>query len=107
MAEPAQIAEVQDLLPEDSDWDEAKISLYLDGGNTVPQVLLTFWRSRASKFSTMLDVSESGSSRSLSSLYHNAKAMMDYWEDQIATAKQDAKDDENDRPARITKLSRF
>ena len=106
MADESQIAEVLDLLPEDSDWDSQKIGEYLDGDRSVPEVLLLFWRSRASKFSTALDVSESGSSRSLSRLYDNAKAMMDYWEDQIQIAKDKFEEDERDRPARVTMIKR-
>lgn len=107
MASEADVAEVQDLLPPDSDWDDEKVTGYLDGDRTVPEVMLLFWRSRASKFSTMLDVNESGSSRSLSRLYDNAKAMMDYWEERIQASKDEEKEEEQDRPARVTAIKRL
>lgn len=104
MAEASDILEVQDLLPNDSDWGEDKITTYLDGGRTVPEVLLAFWRGRASKYSTMLDVSESGSSRSLSQLYQNAKSMIDYWQGVLDKDEADALVD--DRPAAVHQLKR-
>lgn len=85
MAQEADIMQVKDLLPSDSDWDDPKISAYLDAPNSINRVLLLYWEGRAAKLYTAIDVNESGSSRSLSQIYQNAQRMAEYWRDRVAT----------------------
>lgn len=82
MADAAQIEMVKDLLPTEAEaegWDSTKIGLYLDAPNTAFQTVALYWESKAAKLYQMIDVSESGSTRSLSRIYDNAKAMAEYW----------------------------
>ena len=103
MADPIQISEIQDLMPGgDEDWDEAKISSYLDADKTVPECLQLFWESRASRLHTMIDISESGSSRSLSRLYDNALKLAEYWAGKVEKDKEAAKEEQADLERRIS-----
>lgn len=97
MADAADIETVKDLLPADPGWDDAKISLYLDSGKTVPETMTLFWESQASKFSTQIDVNESGSTRSLSKLYDNAIRLAEYWRDRAQKDKDQIDKEENSR----------
>lgn len=93
MAEQILVEEVKDLLPEDSGWDDDKIKTYLDAGNSVYAVLRKFWESRAAKYHSMIDVSEHGSSRSMSRLYDNALKQAEYWDSKVAKEEEDAEED--------------
>lgn len=109
MAELVDIASVQDLLPAEAaeeGWNEEKITTYLDGGKTVYQVVLQYWESITGRLYTMIDVSESGSSRSLSRLYDNAKAQAEYWRDRIKAEKDEEIQEENDRITTFGKITR-
>lgn len=98
MAEAVDIEAVKDLMPgDDTAWDDVKITTYLDGGKTVYGVMAQFWESQAAKYSTMLDVNESGSVRSLSRLYDNAIRLAEYWRDRAQKEKDKEEQNENDR----------
>lgn len=93
MAEPADIALVKDLLPpeaHDEGWNEEKVGVYLDGGYSKYQAVALYWESKASRLYQMIDISESGSSRSLSKIYENAKGLAEYWRDRDAQEKLEA-----------------
>jgi hypothetical protein len=45
------------------------------------------WEQKAARFSTLVDVSESGSSRSMSQLYKNAAAQATYYAKKISDAE--------------------
>lgn len=109
MAEQADIEAVKDLMPgEEDDWDDVKIETYLDGGKSVPETMLLFWEGKASKLYTMIDISESGSSRSLSRLYDNALKLQEYWAAKIAKEKEEAdkQEEKEDRRLRFNRITR-
>lgn len=106
MAEDLDVMKVKDLLPEESDWDDDKISMYLDSGESVYEVLRSYWTSKAAKLSEMIDVSESGSSRSMSRLYDNALRLAEYWDALVNKQTDREKEDEKDRPTTINKIVR-
>ena len=110
MAEAADILSVKDLLPskalEDEGWDDAKITVYLDAGKSVSGVLLQYWDARSAQLYQMIDVSESGSSRSLGKIYDNAKSMAEYWRDRVKSEKEDEKAEETEA-AQYTRLHKI
>jgi hypothetical protein len=65
-------------------WDEIKIGAMLDSGMSPKAVSLSYWEFRMSRTSSLVDVSESGSSRKLSDVFTNAANMAKYWRDKIA-----------------------
>ena len=82
MAAQELIDQVNANLPDDAsddNWDDTFIGSMLDSGLSVTKVTLAFWSSRVGKLSTVVDVTESGSSRQLSNLFNQAKAMYDIW----------------------------
>lgn len=83
MADAAAIAEVRANIPDDAgdDWNDTAIGLLLDSGLSVTKVTLSFWAGRVAKYSTLVDVSESGSSRQLSNKFNQAKTVYDMWLD--------------------------
>lgn len=58
------------------------IGVLLDSGISETKAMLASWRTFAGKVSTLTDVSESGSSRSIGSLFDRAKQMIDFWQAQ-------------------------
>lgn len=83
-----QIRRIQSHLPPDSDkdfgWDEDRISALLLATNfSTAQTIRQFWLERVTESFGFVDVSETGSSRSLSQIYTNAKSMLDYWDKQV------------------------
>lgn len=92
MAEAADVAVVLDLLPAESGdegWNEEKVAIYLDGGYSKYQAVALYWESKAAKLYTMIDISESGSSRSLSKVYDNAKGQAEYWRGRDLAEKEE------------------
>jgi len=82
MAAPEDIQEVLDMLGPDaaeSGWTNEKIGAALDDGDTPNEIARRYWEYRMSRSSTMADVSESGSSRKLSQIFENAKALAAYY----------------------------
>jgi hypothetical protein len=82
MATPEEIAVVKSQIPEESamyGFDDAAIEAMLDGGLSPTQTILGVWSGISAKSSSMVDVQESGSSRSLSQIHTNAQAMADWW----------------------------
>lgn len=84
MADQSDIDLIKNSLPDDSaedGWDDTFIGTLLDSGVSTTKVSLAFWSGRVGKLSTAIDVSESGSSRSLSRLFDQAKIAYDMWLD--------------------------
>lgn len=106
MADESDIEDVKDLLPSDSEWDDEKIGLKLDAGRTVFQVVQNYWESMASRYHSMIDVSESGSSRSLSRLYDNALKQAEYWKSRADKEAEETEEDEDDRPLNFNSITR-
>ncbi len=84
MADAGVVAEVKRNIADDADgdgWNDTLIGSLLDSGTSVTKVTLAFWESRVAKLSTIVDVSESGSSRQLGTLFDKAKIARDMWLD--------------------------
>ena len=82
MADQLSIDQVKANIPDDATedgWDDTFIGNLIDSGVSITKVTLAFWTSRVGKLSTVIDVSESGSSRSLSRLFDQAKVAYDAW----------------------------
>lgn len=54
---------------------DEQIRQYLDQGNSVFDFARLYWEGKAASYSTLVDVSESGSSRKFSDLHKNALTM--------------------------------
>lgn len=88
MADANVVEQVLDLLPTEAKigealWDQERVAILLDQGNSVNQLMSRFWNAKAAESATMIDVSESGSSRSLSTIHENAVRMARYWDDRV------------------------
>lgn len=108
MAEAAQIEMVKDLLPdswEEDGWSEEKIGLYLDAEQSVNKVMALFWEGKSSKLYQLIDVSESGSSRSLSKIYDNARTLAEHYRNRAKEEREEAKADVDD--SRVTTFGRI
>lgn len=76
----ATLEEVKESLPAGLDeWDDAYITALINDGVSKNRILNRAWLAKAAKTSEMVDIAESGSSRSISTIYKNAKEMADYW----------------------------
>lgn len=60
-------------------WSDDAIGALLDGGTSITKVVLSFWAGQVAKYSAVVDVSENGSSRSMSNLFSQAKDMYEIW----------------------------
>lgn len=75
MATTDQIAFVRDLIgePDDSNgWTDERIGKFIDGTKSLNLAAADIWGSKATSYSKMVDISESGSSRKMSGLLDNA-----------------------------------
>lgn len=75
MATEAEIQEARRRTDGAEGQTDREISDFLDRGNTVFDFARLHWEGMAATFSTLTDVSESGSSRKLSDLHKNALTM--------------------------------
>lgn len=84
MATEETLAAVKINIPDDADadgWDDAYIGTLLDAGLSITKTTLAFWAARVGKYANLVDISEAGSSRSLSQLFNQAQAMHQIWLD--------------------------
>ena len=76
----AVLDDVKENLPAGlDDWTDEYISGLIASGITKNRILNRAWLAKASSASEMVDISESGSSRNISSIYKNAMDMAEYW----------------------------
>lgn len=76
----ATLDEVKEKMPSGlDDWDDEYIKGLIESGQSAARILNRAWLAKASKTAEIVDVSESGSSRSMSSIYRNAMEMAEYW----------------------------
>lgn len=82
MASDADIAFVLDNIEDEpaEGWDGTTIAVRLDAGAIKERVIATYWRKRASASIGLVNVSESGSSRGLDSIYSRMNALAQEWE---------------------------
>lgn len=94
MATQQEIAEVKLHLPTDAEseygWDDQKISDAFDASGSLNRTLRAFWNDVANKYLLHVDISESGSSRSMGVYYDRAMERVKYYDDLIAKDEQNA-----------------
>lgn len=92
MASPEGIAALRKLINEPDDtngWTDDYLGGILDSGLTLNAAAGSVWTTKAGQFSTLVDVSESGSSRKLSDLHKNALTMAKFYQGADAAAAED------------------
>lgn len=77
MATPDQIAQFRLLIaePDDTKYSDETLSALIDSSTSVNAAASSIWTQKAAASATLVNVAESGSSRSLGDLYRNALAM--------------------------------
>lgn len=87
MATLEQIEAAKYKLPADAEeygWDDGRIAALIDAQVTGNAFLLAYWEKVASDTAGYVDMSESGSSRSLSQIHKNAVSMAKIYRDLVA-----------------------
>lgn len=95
MATAADILVVKDNLPETAEaegWNDTKIGTMVDALGTPSKAIRQYWSATSARTSAFVDISESGSSRSLSDVHKQAVEMLKYWDDRIAQEERDAEE---------------
>lgn len=77
MANELDIQRVRDLTNGAEGFTDEQIGAALDSGATIREFCYDFWTKKATEYSTMVNVSESGSSRNMGDMYKNALAIAD------------------------------
>lgn len=93
MAAAEDIAEVREMLGPNSvaeGWTDEKIGAALDAGDSPNTIARKYWESRMASTTSLADVSESGSSRSLHQIFANNQSMAAYFR-----GREAAEDPEN------------
>lgn len=108
MATADQIAEVRDYIAEPTDdngWTDLRVGQYIDRESDDTYLAASaIWSAKAANYAHLVNVSESGSSRSMGSLLDNALKMAAEYR-----RKSDAAggvDDPNSQPIILTRLTR-
>lgn len=78
MASPQQIARMRQLVGETTLSDE-QLGAIIDGSINFELAVAEVWQTLAAQYSTVTNLSEAGSSRSLGDLFKNAQAMATYY----------------------------
>lgn len=86
--------------PDETTYTDAALADILDGASDVNSAAATIWTQKAAAAATLVNVSESGSSRSLGDLQKNALTMA-----QLFSAAVE-KDPETSTGIRVTRLTR-
>lgn len=82
MATAEEIALIREYISELTDangWSDARITTFVDGAENLPYAAADIWGIKAGSAATLVNVSESGSSRSLGDLLKQAKTMEEYY----------------------------
>lgn len=97
MATTAEVDAVKRLLPSDDNqvtlgvsWDDDVVSAVFDLETTTSKTVRAYWNAVLANTAMYMDVSESGSSRTLSQPWRNAWEMVQRW-DRIVTEEEDKK----------------
>lgn len=87
MATDQQIGAVQRLLGPDANsdngWDRTAIADMLDAGKSNDEIAYEWWTQRSADTADYVNVSESGSSRNLSTIHNNAVALAKMYGDRV------------------------
>lgn len=92
MATLEEIAELRRMIGEpgsDAPWDDAAVGVLIDASSSMNAAAMKAWEQKAASYASLVDISESGSSRRLSQLQEQALRMVTYYrnivEGEIAT----------------------
>lgn len=77
MAYETEIKRIRSLTDGAADMTDEELAAELGAGKTVREICYDYWTAKATSYSTLVNVSESGSSRSMGDLYKNALAISD------------------------------
>lgn len=77
MAIEQDIQRIKDLTNGAAGYTDEQIKAVLESGVTIRQFCYDFWTRKATEYSALVNVSESGSSRNMGDLYKNALAIAD------------------------------
>lgn len=80
MATSEEIAQAKSLVPETTLTDE-QIGAIIDASKCMNEAVAKLWGQLAGKYSSLVNISEAGSSRSMGDLHKNALAMAKYYTD--------------------------
>lgn len=86
MADAADVQAVRDELPPEAaalGWTQEKIEQVLDEPNSVVRTIRRFWSYRVAQTNEFVNISESGSSRSMEAVFNHALAMLQYWDGRV------------------------
>lgn len=89
MATAAQIADLRDLTdePTTANFTDAELGAFIDAvAGDVDFAAVAVWERKSASYSSLVDTSESGSSRKNSDLYRNAIAMAKYFREKNGDA---------------------
>lgn len=93
MATDDQIRELRALVAEEDpngEWDDESLGAVFDAASGMNAAASRVWSIKAGRYSRLVDVSESGSSRKLGDLYKNAIAMSRAYGDADLPAEAEA-----------------
>ena len=79
-ATPENIAMVREYVAEADSaggWTDERITTIIEVSTTLKEAAETIWRAKDASYAHLVDITEGGSSRKMSSLYTNALAMAD------------------------------
>ncbi len=102
------LEDVQNNLPPEAPtqgWTSEKVQTLVDAGTSLSRIMMTYWSFRAASLSKLVNVSESGSSRSLQDAYKNALDLLNYWTKR-ATDEEKTEVDPAVRPIAFRRLKR-
>ena len=89
MADESVILQLRRLINDRSepfDYPTEELNLRLDQGTGINALAAEIWREKAARYSELVDVSESGSSRKLSDLRKGALEQAAYYDNMVAEA---------------------
>lgn len=93
MATADEIAELRRMIGEldnVSPWDDTAVAALIDGSSSMNGAAMKGWEQKAATYASMVDTSESGSTRRLSQLQEQALRMVTYYRGLITEPDDDA-----------------
>lgn len=110
MAQAADIQFVRDNLPTSTTvqaiWTDAKIGGMIDGGLLRERVLMSYWSQKAADTAELITISESGSTRELSTIHNNAVTQTQMWENRALQVEAQENANASFRPASTGRITR-
>lgn len=89
MATQTEITRLRELVMP-TDLTDPELGQILDVSKNINEAASFIWQTKAAKYSTLVDVAESGSSRKMSDLFNNAMKMAQYHGGNSADTSPDA-----------------